>query len=177
MHIYENELAGMVLKLQECRQYADTLPPQMAAIKLRVQNAVLPLQNMINAMIGAGMETHGKGELPQLEEMFGEKINRPQPITREQLQPDSEEKRKFLEDRDNLFGSFMTLGSDKIFNKLKQPGGEAVIRAVAKKAGYGDYAEAPIDVLYVDAVKKLMQDKATIDNKLKEAEKKTQAFS
>ena len=170
-HPYETELKQLASKLQIGIDEAELLPPDLSAIKIRVTNRLQQEQNFINGLIGAAMTTHGKEESGPVTHIMGELVAYRQPIAREQLEPTNMEREQFLSGRDNLYNQFLTLKNDKIFSFWKQPGNDAVLRAVAKKAGVENYADAKVNDIFVNAIRKAIQAEADLNKSLEDAAK------
>ena len=169
-HPFEKELIALANTLQIGIDEAENLPADLSAIKIRVTNALRQQQNFINALIGTTMTTHGKEDSGPLTHIMGIPIEYRQPVTKEQLQPTNAERDKFLADRDNLYNQFLELKNEKIFSYWKQPGGDAVVRAVAKKAGIENYADAKVNDIFVNNIRKAIKAGADLAQSLKDAE-------
>lgn len=175
MHPNEVELKSLVNTLQLAWDEANNLSPEMGAIKIRTQNTVRQTQNFINGLLGGAMATHEQAEAPPITSILGVAVNRPQPVTPAMLQPDQMEKDKFLQDRDNLYDQFLRLKNDSLYSKMRQPNGEAVIRAVAKKAGIENYADAKLNDLFFNKIREAMKAENDLAQSLAEADKKVKA--
>lgn len=141
------QLKALAELLQLVHDEAGKIPPQFSAIRIATQNSSKQLMNRINGINGGAMVTHGKGELPPLESILGEKVNRPQPVTQEQLKPDSIEVAAFTKKRDELYDNFPAENAEVLKRE------HAVIKAVAKKAGVLNYKDAKVDNKFIDSIR------------------------
>ncbi len=169
MHTYEKELSKLAATLQIGIDEAENLPAEMSAVKIRVTNKLRLEQNFINGLLGVAMTTHAQEDNGPLTHIMGVPIEYRQPVTKEQLTPTNLERDKFLADRDDLYSKFLELKNDKIFAYWKQPGNDAVLRAVAKKAGVENYAEAKVNDIFVNAIRKAIQAEADLNKSLEDA--------
>ena len=162
IHQFEKELTELVKALKPAYDIAGALPPEMSSFRLRVQNTTRTEMNVINAQIGAGININGHQPSEPLTHIMGEPIERRAPVTTETLQPTNMERDNFIADRDNLYGQFLELKNNQIYTKSKMPGGDAVVRACAKKAGVENYADAKMGEKFIQSVRVAIQSEADL---------------
>lgn len=172
MHPYQKELSALAQSLQLVIDEANQLPPEMSAIQIRVSNKLRLEQNFINGLLGTAMVTHNQADSPAITHVMGVPVDIRQPVTVEQITPTNMERDKFLKDRDNLYDRFLELTNEKIYASIRQPGYDAIFRAVAKKAGVEDYAEAKVNDKFISVVRKAIQDAKSLEKTLEDAKNK-----
>lgn len=170
MHPNKKELSALSQSLQIVLEEAEQLPAEMGAIRVRVTTRLRQEINFINSIAGIAASPTVAAVSPELTHIMGEEIIRHKPVDAVDLQPTSQEKEKFLTERDNLYSQFLKLKNDQIYSKAKQPGGPAVIRAVAKKAGIENYANAKINDVFIGAIRKKIQAEVDTAEALRDAD-------
>ncbi len=172
MHPNQLELSALAKSLQLVIDEAQGLAPEMGAIKGRIVNKLTLEVNFINSITGIQTAPVTSAEAGPLTHIMGEEIKRHKPVVAEDLEPTNMEKDKFIADRDNLYSQFLTLKNEQIYTKAKMPMGDSVIRAVAKKAGVENYADAKINDIFLSAIRKGIQAEKDLQKSLTDAEQK-----
>lgn len=153
--------------------------PEMNAVKMRLTTSMKRDQMFIHSLLGyaKSVDESEKVHLQPLTHILGQPIEfTHKPVGKADTTPTDFEKQKFIKEVNDYYANFLGLTDEKLFNKSTLPGGEMIIRAVAKKAGYEEFEDGEIDVEYIAAVRLCIEQKAAEKKALKEAEKKTQAL-
>ena len=168
----QQELINTAQALQTAMDVANKIPDLYAAVKMRVANRLRNEINFINSLTGQAPGVDTSSDLPPLTHIMGEEIKRHEPVTADALQPTNMERDKFIRERDDLYSQFLDLKSEQIYAKTKQPGGEAIVRAIAKKAGITNYADAKMGQSFIETIRKAIQKEKDLVVSLHEAEDK-----
>jgi len=160
VHRYDSQL----LESAEAIQYAadivkSILPPEMAALSVGIISALDTQRNIINALRGIANASTSVAEelqpLPPITHIFGQEIKmQHSPVTSEHLQPNDDERTKFLQELDAFYKEFPKLELEQINALIQMPSGEVKVRALAQKVGIGDYKAREINYSLVAEIKK-----------------------
>lgn len=138
----------LLAAMQGVYDLADKLPAQFGSIKILVKNAERQNMNRITGTIGGAILTHGKQPSQPITHIMGVPVKRPEPVTPEKLKPTEDEVKTFAVVRDTLYDNFPAANAD-VLGKYE----DAVIRAVAKKAGVPNYKKEAINDAFIDAIR------------------------
>lgn len=159
-HKYEPQLAQSAEAIQLA---ADTikvsLPDEMAALRLGAMSTLDQLKSRINALRGGAHTSNNVAaelqELPPVTHILGVEIKPVHaPITADHLQPNDDERTKFLSELDAFYKEFPNLQLEQINALIQMSGGEVKVRALAQKVGIGDYKDREINYSFVGDIKK-----------------------
>lgn len=155
--------------LKQYRKY-----PEMTAVVNKLNLHFTQDSNYIHSLLGFSREQpeDERVHMKPLTQMFGQPIAHV-PVKSTDTTPTDMEKAKFIAEVNDFYAHFAELPDEKLFNKSTLPGGDMIIRAVAKMSGYPEYEAADIDVDYITAVKMHIEEKAQAQKTLDEAAAKT----
>lgn len=102
--------------------------------------------------------------------VMGQPVIHRQPVKIEDTTPTNIERENYLRDVEETLTNFDNLTDDQIFSKCKLPGGEIVIRGIAKKLELPHYSSGEINTLFVKAIRDKIAHNAEQEKKLKDAE-------
>lgn len=86
-----------------------------------------------------------------------------QPIEEKQLRVQPSEKQKFSEDVNSMYKAFLSLKDKDVIATFSKPGGETLVRGVAKLAGIKDWQNCECDVVLFADIREAIRTKAKSD--------------
>lgn len=168
----EDPLAQVMEVLAQVRQFINNKLaelPELVQVRIRLDNDFGKMIGFLAGTTGVGAEVHSGGIIDQLfkydqpvTRMFGEDINRPQPVTDRDLTPTDGEKAEYQKRRDDLYERFADMSDDQLSAMLKTPDGVRTIRGVGKKAGLDNFKDRPVNVKYFEDVRALILEKRSV---------------
>lgn len=179
-HKYEEELRQISDFLEHGKTFTSQLDiPELAAVKMRLTRVFKTEQLFIHSLLGNAREVSANEvlHLKPMTHMFGKEliINPEKPVNSADVTPTDAERVKFILEVDDYYNNFLNIEDESLFNKLGMPGGNSILRAVAKKAGYADFDTAEIDINFIKGVKAAIEAKNTLQSTLNEASKNIKA--
>lgn len=181
-HKFQDELEAISDYYEGGKRLAAQLDqPELAAVRMKLLKFSKEGQLFIQSLLGNAREPHPSEVLhiQPLTHIFGVEIKPTnKPVTAGDTNPTNSEKEKFIAEVDDYYKNFPKLAIEKLFNKSTIPGGDIIIRAVAKKAGFGNvagfenYDTMPIDELYLNALKLAVEKKHSEQTELQESKDK-----
>lgn len=145
----------------------------LMSIRAFTETNTLKNINYLGALMGNAPELgdiHKLADYGPVTQFFGKEISRERVITKADLTPQQQEKLRFFAERDSLYEQFLTLTDDQLINKCNQPGGENIIRSIAKKIGMDNYKKRPVDILMFEDIRTHIREETEENTKLRDAE-------
>lgn len=170
-------------KLTQTSELITRAQEQITAL-LGDDNDLIPIHNFLheammkqvrylNGIIGENIAgTHEPAKLGPVTHFMGKEIKRTGVVSKDDTTPSTTEKDIFLRERDAFYDSLLTLSNEQIFTKLRMPGGEAIVRSTAKKAGISGWKEKIVDVVFLTALRAAIQEEKGANDAFTEADKK-----
>lgn len=128
-----------------------------------VTSIVMPLQvhiNRLRAMSGTAHKNKATvTEFKPITNFMGEELSMPKQVEANDLSPKEAEKKAFLAKVNKLYMEFNTLSADAILNSYSTPQDELALRGVAKKAGLQDFGTAEINIRFIQAISKGIEER------------------
>lgn len=156
-HPKESEIKQAIAAIQEAELKVDKLlsDASLSTVKIGVLHGLRQTYNRLAGI--AGIATYGSDStsnvLQQPTSIFGQPINRPEPVKPANFQPTDPEK-EALRERIKAFSSQIDKGDDSNLLKIvHQPQGELVVRGAAKLAGLQDWQEAELNVEFIQRIR------------------------
>lgn len=147
--------------------------PELTSVKHRLAASFKRDQLFIHSLLGGARPSDENIKLPTLTHIFGEPIKFERKAIAGETTPTDMERKKFVDEVNDWYDNFPELEDEKIFNKATLPGGETIIRAVAKKSGFEGFEDDEINIEFIVQVKQAISDKSEQIAVLKEAVIKT----
>lgn len=176
----------MATREQLLTKWADKLEALRLEIKSEAQTETVYIANKIGhgltrernfalALMGlsagsASTSTHDINK--PVSTVNGKPVAHRQPVKAEDTKPTDIERDNYLRDVEETLKGFADLTDEQVFSKCKLPGGEIVIRGVAKRLELPHYSSGEINTLYVKAIRDKIAYLVEQDAKLKDAERK-----
>lgn len=161
-HKYEKELIAVATKYQEINDLLQSSfgvkELQIHKMKLTASNKqnIAYLSRFVNMFKNPGTAS-GHDPRKPMTHIDGVIIG--QPVTKVDTEPTESEKEIFLKSVKELHGKFLSESIDDLLKLAEVKRSEVAFRAVAKKAGLKEFADALIDKSFIEAVKKLIEAK------------------
>lgn len=143
---------------------------QHGATSALIGHSLDQLVNRVHFLGGSAPVTTATTEFPPITEFMGEPITRSVPITEQALTPGQLERQIYTDKVEALYDVIESMFPDKILNSYTIPEDVLVLRGVAKKADVKDFATAPLNIPFVEAIYEGIAAKRLAEEKQQEFE-------
>ncbi len=157
-HPHQEALEKAIELHKQANEYSKEIlaHKDLATIRMFTETNTLKNINYLNTLLGNAPEIadmHKIQEYGPVKNFFGKAVENKNVVTKKDLTPQQQEKDRFFAERDQMYAQFPQLTDEDILSKCEQPGGESIVRAVAKKIGIEGYKTRALDVSFIDEIR------------------------